>query len=250
MAKQTRKKTKIIKAHCQCDPKCPRKALPGHAFCKVHMKFCPRRSPLTGFEPSYNPDKYNGTRKMKESHNCFAYAFDHVEMPPDSECNESMCNTPFHQPGRKSGFPRWSETKGKRCPDLISRLRADIPGIKTVSFTEKCPVGTSKIALAVAPDSCKKDEVNNKTCLSKKHGDYHFWRQDNNGMWSHKPGGTDVTNKDASKRSIYDPSLANRNYGDRLNYKYFCSFLCAPKKQKLSFKRGGKNKHTRSKSKV
>ena len=240
MVKETRKKKMVNRSHCQCDPKCSRKPLPGHAFCKVHMKFCGRRSPLTGFEPSYNPNKYNGTRKMRESHNCFAYAFDHVEMPPDYECNENICNTPFHQPGRKSGFPKWSESKGKRCPDLISRLRADIPGIKTVSFSEKCPVGTSKIALAVAPD--KED--------AKRSGDYHFWRQDNNGMWSHKPGGTEVTNKDASKKPIYDPSLADRNYGDRLNYKYFCSFLCAPKKQRLTFKRGGKNRHTRRKSKV
>lgn len=179
---------------------------------------------------------------MRESHNCFAYAFDHVEIPPDSECNEDECNTPFHQPGRKSGFPRWSETKGKRCPDLIARLKADIPGLKTIGFTDKCPPGTSKIALGIAPDNCGNEMIKRKPCPSSRNGDYHFWRQDSNGMWSHKPGGTAVTNLDASGRPIYDPAIADRNYGDRLNYKFLCTYMCAPRRQKLTFKRGGKGK--------
>jgi len=185
---------------------------------------------------------------MRESHNCFAYAFDHVEIPPDSECNEDECNTPFHQPGRKSGFPRWSETKGKRCPDLIARLKADIPGLKTIGFTDKCPAGTSKIALGIAPDNCGNEMVKRKPCPSSRNGDYHFWRQDSNGMWSHKPGGTAVTNLDASGRPIYDPALADRNYGNRLNYKFLCTYLCAPKRQKLTFKRGGISRSLRRRS--
>jgi hypothetical protein len=229
----------LQKGKCQCTPSCRRKPLPGSPFCKVHSRFCPRKSPLTGFEPVYQPLKYNGTRRIRDSHNCFAYAFDHVELPPESECNETQCSTPFHQPGRKSGYPKWHKTRGKRCPDLLARLRADIPGIRTAKFEEKCPTGTSKIALVIAPDKCGNGVTRRRKCKSLKNGDYHFYRQDSNGMWSHKPGSTAVTPLDATGRPIYDPAIASRDYGSRLNYKYFCSYLCAPKK-KLTFKRGGR----------
>jgi hypothetical protein len=57
--------------------------------------------------------------------------------------------------------------------------------------------------------------------------DYHFYRQYSNGYWSHKPGSTDVTNKDATGRFIYDPQLASRKYHkSSLNYRNFCGFFC------------------------
>jgi hypothetical protein len=241
MARQTLKKKK---AQCQCDISCKGTPLPGSAFCKKHFKRCPIKSPLSGYEPDFNPDKYNRTRKMRESHNCFAYAFDHVEKPGDSECNEEECNVAFHQPGRKSGFPKWSEARGKRCPDIFARLRADAGKISSSSFTHKCPTGTSKIALVVAPDLCGNEETKTAPCKSSKTGDYHFYRQDSNGWWSHKPGGTDVTNKDSEGRPIWNPELAGRDYRtlpeDTLNYKYFCNYMCVPRKTKFVFKRGGK----------
>lgn len=237
MAKTTAKAQ--VKAKCQCDPSCRRHPLPGSPFCVAHSKSCPRISPMTGYEPKYDPVRYNGTRKVRESHNCFAYSFDHIEMPPDSECNEEACATPFHQPGRKSGYPKWSKSMGKRCPDLLARLKADIPDLSTAAFTQRCPKGTSKIALVIAPDKCGNALTRKKPCPDTRTGDYHFYRQDSNGFWSHKPGGTAVTDRDADGRRIYDPALANRAYGDRLNYKWFCSYLCAPKTRRLKFKRGG-----------
>jgi hypothetical protein len=42
--------------------------------------------------------------------------------------------------------------------------------------------------------------------------DYHWYRQDDNGLWSHKPGSTPVINVDASGKLITDPGAANRNY--------------------------------------
>ena len=42
--------------------------------------------------------------------------------------------------------------------------------------------------------------------------DYHWYRQDKGGKWSHKPGITPVTNLDASGRLIYNPVKANHNY--------------------------------------
>ena len=108
---------------------------------------------------------------------------------------------------------------------MIARILGDNPSIRPIDFTGKCPADTSKIAIVVDPDE-----------------DYHFYRQDKNGLWSHKPGGTAVTNKDASKRPIYDPALANRDYTDkngRLDYDQFCKYLCVPRRRELHLKVGG-----------
>jgi hypothetical protein len=194
-------------------------------------------SPMTGYEPAYNPSKYNKRRSVRESHNCFAYAFDYIEMPDKSKCDEKSCDVPFHQPGYASGYPKWSNVRTKRCPELLARLRGDIPGlVAPVSFHDKCPAQSSKVAVI----------------KTRKNTDYHFARQDNNGYWSHKPGGTEVTNLDASDRPIFRPDLADWDYtkkGSDLDYEVFCAYMCVPKKKKLVFKRGGRrtrrNRRTR-----
>lgn len=216
--------TKTRKAgKCQCSPSCKNPSLENSPFCSKHIKFCPHISKLSGYEPKFNPDKYTKTRSMRESHNCFAYAFDYVDLPPSDKCNENSCPISFPQPGRASGYPRWSKVKGKRCPDLLARLFGDIPGIKTTTFEKKCPGKSSKIALVADEDE-----------------DYHFYRQDSNGYWSHKPGATEVTHIDATGRPIYNPQLASRKYdSSKLNYDRFCGYLCAPKDIKLNFSRNG-----------
>ena len=165
---------------CQCDPLCGLPPEPNQPFCKNHMRFCPNRSPLSGSEPPYGSNKYNNTIEMLDTHNCFAYAVNYVDIPQKSKCNKKGCDVPFHQPGRLSGYPKWSKVNGKRCPDLIGRLKGDIPSIYQTKFTEPCKRGFNKIALVVDP-----------------HSDYHFYRHDKDGKWSHKPGGTEVTRLDA-----------------------------------------------------
>jgi len=156
-----------------------------------------------------------------------------------TSCLESKnCNVPFHQPGSASGHPKFSATKQKTCSDMIGRLLGDNPMLSVTTFTAKCPAHTSKIALVVDADE-----------------DYHFFRQDSNGLWSHKPGGTAVTNKDADGRLIYDPKLANRNYdakGSKLNYDIFCSYMCVPRDRPLYLKIGGARRRflTRRKQRV
>lgn len=217
MTRQTRKKDK---ARCQCSASCTNPPLDNSPFCATHMKFCPRQSPMTGFEPKFAPDLYNKHKGVKEALNCFAYAFDYRRLP--KRCTADSCPVSFPQPGRASGYPKWSKVKGKRCPDLMGRLFGDVPDLKATTFEKRCPSKSSKIALVVDEDE-----------------DYHFYRQDSNGYWSHKPGATDVTHIDATGRPIYDPQLASRLYPG-LHYNQFCSYLCAPRTRKLTLKRGGK----------
>jgi len=221
MVFQTKKRRQY--SRCQCSASCKAPPLDNSPFCSKHAKFCPRRSPMTGFEPEFNPDLYNKQKGLKEALNCFAYGFDYKHLPKKPNCTKDSCPIAFPQPGRASGYPKWSKVNGKRCPDLTARLFGDVPDLKMTTFEKRCPKKYSKIALVVDEDE-----------------DYHFYRQDSNGFWSHKPGATNVTHLDATKRPIYDPQLASRNYPDSgLNYDQFCGYLCAPKTRKLRFKRGG-----------
>lgn len=213
---------------CQCDPTCTNPPLAGKSpFCAKHSKkgACKIRSPLSGWEPHYTPTLYNGTKRIRHNHNCFAYAFD--VMDPPTDCTDDDCKEPFHQPGYASGYGKIGEKKF--CAELLSRLKGDMPWIELTTFTAKCKPGYSKIAIVIDPNN-----------------DYHFYRQDSNGFWSHKPGGQPVINLDASNKLIYNPELCNRDYRtpgstdpEELNYSIFCSFLQVPRNRPVHAKRGG-----------
>lgn len=228
---------------CQCSSTCTNKAMDGSPFCFLHKDGCPRMSPLSRFEPKYDPDFWNNRYDVKETHNCFAYAFNINDKTQMAKCNNENCDVPFHQPGMVSGYPRFKSSKPKTCPNMMARILGDNPKVQMTRFEDKCPAGTSKIALIVDGDE-----------------DYHFLRQDSNGYWSHKPGGRKVTNLDASNKLIYDPALADFNYkndGGHLNYDMFCSYMCAPRIVPVSLKTGGgkakktiKGKRSRSRSTI
>lgn len=224
------RKAKDNKPRCQCLPDCPHPPLPQSPFCQAHQHSCPRIAPLSGYEPTYDPNQYNKHRGIKESHNCYTYAFNYLNLPKGKGCTKESCPLPFPQPGRASGYPKWSKVKGKRCPDLLARIMGDVPDSFPTTFEQRCPANMRKIALVV-----DKDE------------DYHFFRQDKNGDWSHKPGATNVIAHDATKRRIYDPQLASRYYPQSgLHYDQFCSYLCIPATRKHRLRRGGATRRKRA----
>ncbi len=53
--------------------------------------------------------------------------------------------------------------------------------------------------------------------------DYHWYRQNSDGTWSHKLGPTLVMDFDAALNTIYDPQICNRNYGST-NYSEFVGY--------------------------
>jgi hypothetical protein len=145
------------------------------------------------------------------------------------ECKDTRdCNVGFHQPGYAAGFGKFSDQKEKGCGDMVSRLWGDNPQIRASSFNEKCPMGTSKIALIVDPER-----------------DYHFLREDPDGYWSHKPGALPVKRTDASDRPIIRPDRALFLYKeskDPLMYTDFCGYFCVPRGKPLhmsKISRGG-----------
>lgn len=214
------------KTQCQCSSSCKNKTMKHSAFCSKHKHKCMRKSPLSGYEPDYDPNFWNNQYPIKETHNCFAYAFNVNDPKQMSKCKKRDCNVPFHQPGMASGYPKFKSSKPKTCPNMMARLLGDNPDIQMTTFEDKCPVGTSKIGLIIDENE-----------------DYHFLRQDSNGYWSHKPGGRKVTNVDAFSKPIYDPALADYNYKSKdsyLNYDTFCSYMCVPRITPVRIKVGGR----------
>ena len=201
---------------CQCLSECKYHSQPKSAFCENHKDKCPRISPLSGCEPNYDSKLWNGRREHVDTHNCFMYALNILDPKQIYRCLTSKdCNLPFHQPGLVAGFLGFDAKRPKTCPEMIARILGDNPSIKQSEFDERCPSGTSKIALIVDEDQ-----------------DYHFLRQDSDGWWSQKGGAKPVTKLDAGGHPIWDPELADNNWTNEhgvLNYDIFCGHLCVPR---------------------
>jgi len=224
------------------------------------MDFCPRRAPLSGAEPRYEPARWNEKKQVRLTHNCFSYAFNIIDKKQIEACKKnSKCFTAFHQPGSISGFPKFNNVDPKTCPNMISRLLGDNPNdIDPCQFEERCPEGTSKIALVVDQDQ-----------------DYHFLRQDQPssdelnrnptnpiGYFSQKSGSLAVTNKDAVGHEIFDVELAYHNFApvpsskkeehgkkgeeNSLNYDKLCGYFCVPRNKPIFIKVGGGRSRSRS----
>ncbi len=134
--------------------------------------------------PPYAPAFWNDGCTIQHLNNCYNYA------------NNKRTDT-YAQPGRAGG----SMYITINCLNVVKAALAD--GLEPTTASAIPPQGKTKIALVVASNL-----------------DYHWYRQDNNGNWSHKPGGTKVTNLDNSKKVITNPETANRGY-----YTLFCGYF-------------------------
>ncbi len=134
--------------------------------------------------PLYEPQWWNDGGPIQWSNNCYNYASDYR-------------SDTFAQPGLAAG----AEYQQLQCPDVRNGAIAD--QLILAPKKNKCPKEGHLVALVVAPNS-----------------DFHWYRKGRNGYWSHKPGGTPVTNVDNSGNPIPDPRTA-----DRGGYTDFCSFM-------------------------
>jgi hypothetical protein len=149
---------------------------------------------------------YNGGFK----HNCYAYALDKYDDTTLTEYKPQM---------GYFGYPDKIQPSGlKSCSDLSHRVLIDNPHIyKLLNTNSNCREGYYKTSLFLAPDS-----------------DYHWYRQDDNGKYSHKPGLTEVTEFNNESKEITDPLRASRsrfsNKYQIMDYSMSCDSFCVPKK--------------------
>ena len=154
--------------------------------------------PTSGQEIAYEPAVWNET-SLKSQTNCYAYALNF----------KGAINPQYTiQPGSFANYTYLqSEISSEKIIQAVSCDSSAINFIfEEIDPYEVCESGY-KVALVIDNGE-----------------DYHWYRQNPNGTWSHKRGRAEVTNIDASGKIILDPSLANRNYGT-LNYDIFAGFF-------------------------
>ena len=193
----------------------------------------------------YEPDLWNSDVYVKRGHNCYTYFLNKQDGTTYKLCKDKFddynnsigkhkrrkshniqkkkyirCHKP--QPGYRSGHGHFGDYSNYTCENVNKRVLSDNPNIfRTQNHEDKCPSDYYKGSLVVAS---KPGET----------GTYHFYRQDDDGTWSHKPGANAVTKLDADDNVIVDPRTANRNYGSgRVNYDIYCHTYCLPRNKKV-----------------
>ena len=138
--------------------------------------------------PVYDPAKWNDGGTHEYGNNCYNYG-----------CDLRLDN--FAQPGN---LTTGTVPADAQCTTIMPRALTDglIPCIDG-----RCHPCHHRVALVMAPG-----------------WDYHWFRQDADGMWSHKPGHDPATNLDFSGNPISNPETA-----DRGPYTQFCGDLCVYK---------------------
>ena len=154
--------------------------------------------PTNGYELDYSPTLWNYS-PMINNNNCYAYAINNQVYPSENRIWYKQ------QMGEYADEFFTAFTKNA----IYSAVQADYAKYnfvfsKSLMFQEidrdaVCPAGTYKVALVVG--------VTDNGEL-----DYHWYRQDSDGLWSHKPGKNEVKRVDNSGDLIVDPETADRGF--------------------------------------
>lgn len=139
--------------------------------------------------PPYDPGKWNNDPAILQNNNCYNYG------------NDKITNT-VAQPGRGSGLEAPSPYS---CAGTSAAAVRD--GLQSIPNPDLSLAEGHVAALVVST-------------TTPGFSDYHWYRRDSNGMWSHKPGRTAAKNTDNSGRPIVDPRKC-----DRGPYNEFCGFF-------------------------
>ena len=141
----------------------------------------------------------------KGSINCYAYAVGW----PQNPVTMKNWNSFFPPRGAQPGILAKKNKDYYYSNELVPLMKDDATKVdmifKDLSKPDaEIPVGTWKIAVT----------RNSNT------GDYHLFRQNSDGSWSHKPGSSDVRNTDNDGNIIYDPRNAKTNWNDFIGFYY------------------------------
>jgi len=148
------------------------------------------------YSPSYNPALWNNPPVIGST-NCYAYAANDPNGHPPGK----------PQPGQQCGSPATSVD----CAEIDRAAQCD--GMVPAPNPPTSMAGHYPVALVMDPGV-----------------DYHWYRLDDNGRWSHKPGNASATDQDASGRPITNPETADRDYSASglPNYSQFCGYYYVP----------------------
>lgn len=142
--------------------------------------------------PAYDPGYWN-TIHVQPYNNCYGYA-------------NNVLRNRHAQPGYGAGYNS-APAQQFECiytANLVAGALAD--GLEPTDAWSTSPTGKTKLALVIWPGR-----------------DYHWYRQDSNGLWSHKQSYLPATNLDFSNNLISNPETANRR-----EYQIFGGYFFTP----------------------
>lgn len=150
--------------------------------------------------PEYKPSAWNDGNGIQYSNNFYNYGCD------------IQTNT-YAQPGRAHGItlPNYNGN----CGHVTAGATAD--GLVSINCDEGCGCDECRhqVALVIKPG---------------KNWDYHWYRMDRDGKWSHKMASYPATNLDNSGNIITDPRTADRRHPvSGKDYSVFCGCFCVNK---------------------
>lgn len=165
----------------------------------------------------YEPSKWNDDIFIRKSHNCYSYALDLIERKRAKKCQKiiskknSICLR--KQPNNVDKIDKYHN-----CTELINNILKEYPKIKKTTKNSPCPEGFYRVVLFLL-----KRKDNHHLTLN----DFHFYRQDSNGFWSHKDGWRKATNKDKHGKLIREPEIIEYENKSKL-----CTYFIFPIKKK------------------
>jgi len=177
--------------------------------------------------PRFTKKKWN-TKYVKNSHNCYSYMLNKINKRYVKMCKRHMkktknagCGFLKAQPGLYSGMKDVKNHKNYNCKVLNRRILADNKNM--FKTKKKCPKKHYKGMLFIDPK---------KT--------YHFYRQDSDGLWSHKAGSDKTTRRDSRRRKIKNPKKSSRRYlptkmESGVYYSRSCGTYCIPESKRKKF---------------
>lgn len=149
--------------------------------------------------PEYEPSVWNDNDGVQLYNNCYNYACD-------------IQTNSYAQPGYAHGITLPNPYTGNgTCSDVTGGATADGLVVTTCDQGCGCDECHHQVALVIKPNQ-------------NDYWDYHWYRKDRDGRWSHKMGQYPATNLDNSGDIITDPETA-----DRGSYTIFCGCFCANK---------------------
>ena len=162
--------------------------------------------------PIYYWQEYNNLPlSYRNSINCYAYAMGWVNNPINGKKFNSVIPPRGAQPGMLVGRSESYYYSGEQIVELV-KADAIAAGMvfEKLSYPDQAiPKGTWKIAIVRSTET----------------GDYHFYRQNADGSWSHKQGTSKVKNTDSAGNIIYNPMEAKRGEYDEFIGFYYVGYI-------------------------
>lgn len=156
--------------------------------------------PIGSGSLKYEPERWNESEDVG-FWNCYAYAFDLYDSSIEGVITES--NDYFFEMGGISDalYESGVATNGDSMTTILEYVKDDIsvfyPNLDReellieVGLNDEVPENRYKVVLFVG--------------FRPNYNAFHWYRQNSDGTWSHKEGGSEVTNLDSNNEIIYNP---------------------------------------------